>query len=247
MKYTIAANDEAARELAERRKLAKQCAEFAFNKPCGSKAALKDDQFKGKGLTYNMVEPLLKELKAGPKKNARVNATRDHQKQILTNDERIQLGEWILACAAGQVPKDRTAVSSKVKEMLGRREEGSGGARGGGARGSVRALRGRVRVRGCAVPMGRLEAVPDVRAQEGLVQGQGLCCCAQAIAAGLQPHRGGRGGGPGGSPVDVCVAGIGRSGRVLFRSRGRRTVRVHMRCIGHWGMSRADWGDQGVE
>ena len=129
MKYTIAANDEAARELAERRKLAKQCAEFAFNKPCGSKAALKDDQFKGKGLTYNMVEPLLKELKAGPKKNARVNATRDHQKQILTNDERIQLGEWILACAAGQVPKDRTAVSSKVKEML-RARQASNKARG---------------------------------------------------------------------------------------------------------------------
>ena len=98
----------------------------------------------------------------------------------------------------------------------------------------------------CAVPVGRLEAVPDVRAQEGLVQGQGLRCCAQAIAAGLQPRCGGAGGGPGGSPVDVCVAGIGRSGWVLFRSRGRRTVRVHMRCMGHWGMSGADCGDQGV-
>lgn len=244
MKYTIAANDEAARELAERRKLAKQCAEFAFNKPCGSKAALKDDQFKGKGLTYNMVEPLLKELKAGPKKNARVNATRDHQKQILTNDERIQLGEWILACAAGQVPKDRTAVSSKVKEML-RARQASNKARGW--RGGSIALNAQEKAAMWSEEP-RLSKVFFERFYAWwLVQGQGLCCCAQAIAAGLQPHRGGRGGGPGGSPVDVCVAGIGRSGRVLFRSRGRRTVRVHMRCIGHWGMSRADWGDQGVE
>lgn len=114
---SIAANDTAAQELAERRKLARAAAAWAFENKVGSKAALKDEQFKGRGLTYNMVQPLLKELKAGGTKR-RVDAPRDHHCQVLTNDERIKLAHWILACAAGQNPKDRTAVSAKVKEML---------------------------------------------------------------------------------------------------------------------------------
>ena len=175
MKYTIAANDEAARELAERRKLAKQCAEFAFNKPCGSKAALKDDQFKGKGLTYNMVEPLLKELKAGPKKNARVNATRDHHKQILTNDERIQLGEWILACAAGQVPKDRTAVSSKVKEMLRARQASNKSRSWCG--GSIALMCGLCRARGTAGSGARCAGPRRACAGPGLALLRASHCC----------------------------------------------------------------------
>lgn len=116
---TIAANDAAAQELAERRKLARAAAAaaWAFESEVGSKAALKNECFKDRGLTYNMVEPLLKELKAGGKKK-RVDAPRDHHCQVLTNDERIKLAEWILACAADQNPKDRTAVSAKVKDML---------------------------------------------------------------------------------------------------------------------------------
>ena len=114
---SITANDAAAQELAERRKLARATAAYAFEKEVGSKAALKNEQFKDRGLTYNMVEPLLKELKAGGTKQ-RVDAPRDHHCQVLTNNERIKLANWILACAAGQDPKDRTAVSAKIKEML---------------------------------------------------------------------------------------------------------------------------------
>ena len=114
---SIAANDAAARELAERRKLAHAAAAWAFENKVGSKATLKEEQFKDSGLTYNMVEPLLKELKAGGTKQ-RVDAPRDHHCQVLTNLERVKLAEWILACAAGQVPKVCTAVSAKVKEIL---------------------------------------------------------------------------------------------------------------------------------
>jgi hypothetical protein len=44
------------------------------------------------------------------------------------------------------------------------------------------------------VPVGRLEAVPSLWAQEGPVQGQGMLCCSQAPPAGLQSCRGGAGG-----------------------------------------------------
>ena len=113
----IAVKDAAAQELAERRKLARAAAAWAFENKVGSKAALKDEQFKDRGLTYNMVEPLLKEMKAGGTKK-RVDAPRDHHCQVLTNGERIKLADWILACAAGQDPKGRTAVSAKFKAML---------------------------------------------------------------------------------------------------------------------------------
>ena len=115
---TIAANDTAAQELAARRKLSRECALWAHGKGVGVKAALKEDEWKNRGLTRNMVQPLLTELNAGDSKNGRMDAPRDHHNQILTNAERLKLAEWILACAAGQDPKDRTQVSAKVKEML---------------------------------------------------------------------------------------------------------------------------------
>jgi hypothetical protein len=61
-----------------------------------------------------MVEPLLRELKA----NGKISAERDHHHQILTNEERRKLAEWILSCADGNKPKDRTQISAKVREML---------------------------------------------------------------------------------------------------------------------------------
>ena len=86
----------------------------------GAKAALKMDEFKDEGLTYNMVHPLLADLKA-PGKNVRAQAPRDHHKQVLTNAERLELAEWILACADGQAPKNRAHVSDKVREILNAR------------------------------------------------------------------------------------------------------------------------------
>ena len=116
-KRTIAAMDEQASALAERHKLVRAAAAYAFENNVGSKAALKTVQFKDSGVTYNMVEPLLRELKAGGKKS-RTDSARDHHSQVLTNDERLQLGAWILACVDGQCPKNRKEVSAKVKEML---------------------------------------------------------------------------------------------------------------------------------
>eukprot|EP00966_Prymnesium_polylepis_P279260 6451623-Prymnesium_polylepis.1 len=66
-------------------------------------------------LTYNMVEPLLRELK---KTGGVLSDVRSHHSQILIDSERLKLAEWILACADGQDPKDRVSVSAKVIEML---------------------------------------------------------------------------------------------------------------------------------
>ena len=103
--------------MAERRKLARAAAAYAYEHGVGSKAALNSSQFSDCGVTYNMVEPLLKELKAGGKM-LRVDAPRDYPSQILTNGERIQLAEWIVACGKGQVPKNRSEMSNKVKNVL---------------------------------------------------------------------------------------------------------------------------------
>jgi hypothetical protein len=192
---SIAANDLAAQELAERRKLARAAAAWAYENEVGSKAALKNDQFKDRGLTYNMVEPLLKELKAGGTKR-RVDAPRDHHCQVLTNDERVKLAEWILACAAGQDPKDRTAVSAKVKEML--RARHASNKRRKWRDGSIRLNDQEVAAVQSREP--RLTHTffqrfypwcrVGVWAQEGPVQGQGMCYSTQAAPAGLQPSRG---------------------------------------------------------
>lgn len=116
--YTTAARSEQAQALADRRDLARACAQAAYENGVGAKAAVKCEQFAGKGLTRNMVQPLLTELKAGGTKKRRVDAPRDHHKQILTNAERLALANWILACADGQQPKNRAQVSAKVREML---------------------------------------------------------------------------------------------------------------------------------
>jgi hypothetical protein len=111
-KYTTQAHDESARELAERRKLAHEAAAWAVENDVGSKMACKQEQFAG--LSYNMVEPLRRKLK----ETGSIDLVRDHHRQILTNEERHQLAEWILACADGQDPNDRTQVSAKIKELL---------------------------------------------------------------------------------------------------------------------------------
>ena len=61
--YTTAARSEQAQALAERRDLARACAQAAYENGVGAKAAVKADQFAGKGLTHNMVHPLILELK----------------------------------------------------------------------------------------------------------------------------------------------------------------------------------------
>ena len=72
---STAANDAKAKKLAERRKKSHDAAVWAHNAGKGSKAACKQEQFKG--ITYNMVEPLLRELKA----NGSIAAERDHHCQ----------------------------------------------------------------------------------------------------------------------------------------------------------------------
>ena len=54
-KRSVSANDEQARALAQRRKLAQAAAQSAFENGVGAKAALKMEEFKDQGLTYNMV------------------------------------------------------------------------------------------------------------------------------------------------------------------------------------------------
>ena len=85
-----------------------------------------------------------------------------------------------------------------------------------------------------AVPVGWLEAVPDVRAQEGAVQGQGMLCSAQAAPAGLQPGRG-HAGGCRGCAVSQAVSRsfLGSEGtRSHEIARVLRTLGVCMRLIG---------------
>ena len=57
---TTASLDAEAKRLAERRRLAHAAAVWAHESSAGSKAACKQEQFKGL-VTYNMVEPLLRE------------------------------------------------------------------------------------------------------------------------------------------------------------------------------------------
>ena len=60
-------------------------------------------------------QPLLRQLKENGKFD---DDDRDHHAQILTNNERRKLADWILACVDGHNPKDRVQVSSKIKEIL---------------------------------------------------------------------------------------------------------------------------------
>ena len=112
---TIAAMDAEARRLKHRREMAAAAARWALENNKGSKAACNTGLFGDKTVvTYNMVEPLLRELKT----NGKIADDRDHHHQILTNKERRKLATWILACADGQDPKDRTQISTKVREIL---------------------------------------------------------------------------------------------------------------------------------
>ena len=108
--------DAAAVALKKRRENIIEAARWAHENKRGSKAVCKaeDSPFKDAGLTHNMVEPHLRELRAG----RGIDYVRDHHNQILTNDERRKLAEWMLQCADGQDPKDRAKISAKVKEML---------------------------------------------------------------------------------------------------------------------------------
>ena len=90
---TIAAMDAEARALVSRRKLAHDAATYAHENKIGSKAALKTGKFGGPDVvTYNMVEPLLRQLKQNGKFD---DDGRDHHSQILTNNERHKLADWI--------------------------------------------------------------------------------------------------------------------------------------------------------
>jgi hypothetical protein len=113
--WTTTALDAEARALAERRKLARDAARWAFEQKKGSKAACKhfyvEHNIDAKTLTYNMVQPLLKQLKAGGK----IEDDRDHHNQILTDNERRKLANWILACADGQKPKNRVEISLRER------------------------------------------------------------------------------------------------------------------------------------
>ena len=122
-------------QLASRREQVKAAARWAFEKKCGSKRAChgEDSPFKDMDLTYNMVEPLLRELK---KTGGVLSDVRSHHSQILIDSERLKLAEWILACADRQDPKDRVSVSAKVREMLRARHKSNKQKRYG--KGSVR-------------------------------------------------------------------------------------------------------------
>ena len=84
-KRTIQPHDEAAHQLNERRKSAHEAAAWAFANGVGSNAALREAQFKDRGLMYNMMEPLLREHKPGGKKQ-RVDAPRDHPSRAIITD-----------------------------------------------------------------------------------------------------------------------------------------------------------------
>ena len=109
---TVAALDAEARALFQRRTSAVAAAKWAHENKVGSRKACSTGKFGN--VTYNMVEPLLRELE----QYGSISEDRDHAKQILTNDERRKLAEWILACGDGHNPKDRTQISAKVRQIL---------------------------------------------------------------------------------------------------------------------------------
>jgi hypothetical protein len=147
-------------------------------------------------------------------------------------------GSVTMRDVCGEAEKRRLEDEAKeaaTKEKKRLALEKNEGGREEGRRGAcdrLRALRGRVRVRRRAVPVAGLEAVPDVRAQEGPVQGEGMCCCAQAAPAGLQPGRG-RAGGSHGRPV----------GRVFFRDQCACLSHVCLCAVGDACVNEVDWGD----
>jgi len=109
--WSIASLSTAAKLLAKRREQADAAAAWCLEEGVGAKAAVSSKKFGD--VTYNMIQPRLSKLKSGAPPSVR-----DHAKQILTNSERRKLAEWLIACCDGQMPKDRTEITAKVKEML---------------------------------------------------------------------------------------------------------------------------------
>ena len=114
VRTTVQLNAEAV-ALCEKRKLAHAAAHWALKNGKGSRAACASGLFGDvKVVTRNVVEPLLRELK----EHGKIADDRDHHHQILSNIERRKLAGWVLACADGQDPKDRTKISAKLREIL---------------------------------------------------------------------------------------------------------------------------------
>ena len=114
--FSRAALDAAAKALVAKRKAAHDAARWCVENGKGAKAAVKSGLFgDAKVVTRNVIEPLRKQLTDTRKFNV---DDRDHHNQILTNVEREKLATWILGCADGQKPKDRVAISLKVRELL---------------------------------------------------------------------------------------------------------------------------------
>ena len=169
---TTAQLDREARALCERRKFAHQAARWAFENEKGSRAACNSGLFGDPAVvTRSIVEPLIRQLKA----TGKIEDHRDHSNQILTNVERRQLAAWILACADGQEPKDRTKISTKIKVMLKARHASN--------KRKKYELACVCEVTPC--PYAKWKRCPGMRSQERPVQGHGVCGCTQATAAGL--------------------------------------------------------------
>ena len=115
--YTVKAITTKAEDLADHRERVAEAVAWCGANRRGARAA--ETHFKkiwGEGVvTYNMIQPILTRLN---KKSKAVVAARDHHLQLLTNDERLKVGAWIIQCADGQKPKDRTEVSEKIIEIL---------------------------------------------------------------------------------------------------------------------------------
>ena len=108
---TTKAITEAAAELAARRKRIREAAFWCIENGTGGAKAESSELFGD--VTRNEVNPMIKKIRAGKDIDLR-----DHHLQIMTNKERLQVAEWILACADNQDPKDRTEVSVKIRQIL---------------------------------------------------------------------------------------------------------------------------------
>ena len=161
-KHSIAANDEAARALAERRKVARAAAGWVHEHGVGSKAALKQGRFKDTGVTYNikMTEDTIQghfysefgleaELVDAGIMDPESKVIKD-PRRVLNSDEtwpRRRLEDQAKEAAA----KEKKRLALEKKESATQQEAGSGG---GGSfcalRGCVRARAGLCRARGQA-------------------------------------------------------------------------------------------------
>ena len=93
--YTVKAITTKAEDLADHRERVAEAVAWCGANRRGARAA--ETHFKkiwGEGVvTYNMIQPILTRLN---KKSKAVVAARDHHLQLLTNDERLKVGAWII-------------------------------------------------------------------------------------------------------------------------------------------------------